>query len=202
MRARRLTLLVAAGVALIIALAAGAAVGAAPATVTEQVIGTLTGVGKNQRSLEIYYDNTHVTGCGIVSVTPTVSETSASVDVTLSAQVNTLPPDVACPAIVIGHAITVTLAQPLGGRDIDGLAVRGGALTLTTVGPRQMPSLVGLSPHDARLMLSSGPPPLVGLVTHAVAGRGRGLARVTAQHPRAGAALPTRGSTVTLMVAK
>jgi len=189
------------GAALILTLVASAAVGATSSTMSEQITGTLTGVGAGQRSLEIYYDNTHVSGCGISSVTPSVTETSTSVDVTLTAQVGTLPPDVACPAVIISHSITVSLSHSLGGRDVEGLTIRGGVLALT-VGPRRMPSLVGLSPRDARLMLSTGPPPLVGLVTHDVRSSGAGLARVIAQRPRAGAALPTRGGIVTLTVAK
>jgi hypothetical protein len=200
--ARRLTILLATGVALILALAATAAVGATSSSMTEQITGTLTGVGTGQRSLDVYYDNAHIGGCGISSVTPAVTETNTSVQVTLTAQVNTLPPDVSCPAVLIGQAITVPLSRPLGGRDVEGLTIRGGVLALTTIGPRRMPSLVGLSPRDARLMLSAGPPPLVGLVTHNVRSSGAGLARVIAQRPAAGSALPARGGIVILTVAR
>ncbi|HEY6476079.1 MAG TPA: PASTA domain-containing protein [Polyangia bacterium] len=202
MPARRLMILLATGAALILALAATAAVGATSSAMTEQISGTLTSVGSGQRSLDVYYDNAHIGGCGISAVTPTVTETSTSVEVTLTAQVNTLPPDVACPAVLIGQALTVPLSHPLGGRDVEGLTIRGGALALTTIEPRRMPSLVGLSPRDARLMLSAGPPPLVGLVTHNVRSSGTGLARVISQRPAAGSALPTRGGIVVLTVAR
>ncbi|HLW95785.1 MAG TPA: PASTA domain-containing protein [Solirubrobacteraceae bacterium] len=202
MPARRLITLLASGAALVLALSATVAVGATSATMTEQVTGTLTGVGAGQRSLDVVYDNAHVVGCGISAVTPTVTETNTSVDVTLTAQVNTLPPDVACPAVLIRQAITVPLSHPLGGRHVEGLTIRGGALALTTIEPRRMPSLVGLSPRDARLMLSAGPPPLLGLVTHDVRGSGAGLARVISQRPAAGSAFPASGGIVILTVAR
>ena len=200
--ARRLTILLATGAALVLALAASAAVGATSSTMSEQITGTLTGVGTGQRSLDVYYDNAHIGGCGISSVTPAVTETSTSVEVTLMAQVNILPADVACPAVLIGQAITVPLSHPLGGRDVEGLTIRGGVLVLPSIGPRRMSSLVGLSPRDARLMLSAGPRPLVGLVTHNVHSSGGGLARVIAQRPAAGSALPARGGLVILRVAR
>ena len=190
-------MLLVASAALVLPLVGGETVRAA-ATLTEPIAGTLVGVGSDQRSLVVSYDNAHITGCGIVSVTPTVTETSTSVGVLLTAQVGVLPPDTACPAILIASTITVPLSKPLAGRDVEGLALRAGGLGLI---PRRMPSLVGLSSRDARLMLTAGPPPVIGVVDHYVE-RAGGRARVISQRPRPGSTLARRHSIVSLTVAR
>jgi hypothetical protein len=196
-RARWLTVLLGVSAALILALAGGETVGAAT-TLSEPITGALVAVGSDQRSVEVRYDNAQISGCGILSVTPAVTETQTTVAVALTAQVGVLPPDTACAAILISATISVPLSKPLAGRAVEGLALHPDGFGLV---PGRMPNLVGLSPRDARLMLSSGPPSSVGLVDHYVA-RAGGPARVISQRPRGGAPRPHPHGVVTLTIAR
>src|ERR1039458_8158142 len=164
-----------------------------PATTDEQIQGWLIGVTPTQRSLTAGYLSG---GCGFSSVTPSVTETPVSVTVTLTAQSVVQPPGVACPANLLVESTTAALAAPLGGRAVYGLELQGGAFGVLRLAVA-MPSLVGLSPYDARLMLTHPPGDLagqpfgsagpVGLVDHHTRhSRTGALAMVIAQRPLAG----------------
>jgi len=165
-------------------------------TVDSQIPGLLVGVGPGQRSLTVAWDNALAQGCGAPTVTPSVVETGDSVSVVLTAQETALPPEDSCGGVGLMGTVTVPLTAPLGGRALEGLELRGGAFYRG--GGAMMPSLVGLSPYDARLMLS--PPPgepagasfadgPVGLVDHQTRHSQAGLASVVAQRPLAGKAI-------------
>lgn len=123
---RRLLIVTLAVVALIVS--ASALTGALGDTVSYQpVSGQLIGVGPGQHSLQVGAD-TRWGGCeSLAGVEPT--ETATSVTVSLTEELNepTLPPGTACPAdeIIGTTTVTVPLAAPLAGRDINGLRVAG-----------------------------------------------------------------------------
>jgi hypothetical protein len=158
-------------------------------TASIQVPGTLVGIGPQQRSLIVTYTNGSLPDCDqILSLTPSVVETTSTVSVTLSAGFS-VPGEGAlnaCP-LVFG-TVTVPLSAPLAGRAINGLQLVGGAFqAVHEVGPG-MPDLVGLAPRDARLLLTNPGTPIVGgLVDHRVRARdGSQLPTVIAQRPAAG----------------
>jgi len=125
-----------------------------PATTDEPIQGWLIGVGPTQRSLAVAYRDG---GCGFSSVTPLVTETPVSVTVTLTAQSVVQPPGASCPAVAWDATLTVALAAPLGGRAVSGLELQGRAFGVPPLPTGAMPSLVGLSPYDARAMLTHPP---------------------------------------------
>jgi hypothetical protein len=196
-------------------LAAAAASSVAQGTTTQAPIsGLLLAVGPAGRSLTVAYTDADVHGCGLFGVSPTVVETAASVTVTLTATVGVLPPGVACAAdlVGIGQTVVVPLSAPLAGRAVEGLALQGGVFDwYGEVAAPTIPSLVGLSPLDARLMLS--PPPgvapgepfgfgPVALVDHSARHAGaRALPTVVAQKPAPGTPI-RRGMIVVLTVAR
>src|SRR5665213_1927666 len=71
------------------------------ATLQEPIQGVLVGVGPTQQSLIVEFSNAHMSGCGILSVTPTVVETADSVAVSLEATEDVSPPGASCPAQLI-----------------------------------------------------------------------------------------------------
>ena len=160
------------------------------ATLQESIQGLLVGVGPTQTSLTVEYSNAHISGCVILSLTPSVVETADSVAVSLEATEDT--PTFACAADLRFGTITVPLAAPLDGRAVTGIQVRGGAVQPIAAA---LPSLAGLSPLDARLMLTPAadvpanqhPFGLIVRHTHH-AGTGP-LPRVIAQRPAAGTKL-------------
>lgn len=196
-------------------LAAAAAPGGAQGTTTQAPIsGLLLAVGPAGRSLTVAYTDAGVQGCGLYGVSPSVVETAASVSVTLTATVGVLPPGVACAddLVGLGQTVVVPLSAPLAGRAVDGLVLQGGVFDwYGEVSAPTIPSLVGLSPLDARLMLS--PPPgvapgepfgfgPVALVDHNARHAGaRAFATVIAQKPAPGTAIH-RGMLVVLTVAR
>jgi hypothetical protein len=195
-------------------LSAAAASSSAQGTTTTQepIGGLLLAVGPAGRSLTVSYTDAGIQGCGLFGVAPAVAETAASVSVTLTATVGVLPPGVSCADDLVGGTVVVPLAAPLAGRAVDGLALQGGAFDwYGEVAAPTIPSLVGLSPLDARLMLS--PPPgtpggepfgfgPVALVDHTARHAGaRALATVVAQKPAPGTPL-RRGMIVVLTVAR
>jgi hypothetical protein len=193
-------------------LAAGAASsGAQGATAQEPISGMLLAVGPSGRFLLVAYPGAADQGCGLFGVAPEVAETAASVTVTLTATVGVLPPGVACADGLIGGTLVVPLAAPLAGREVEGLALQGAVFDSFSGGGPTIPSLVGLSPLDARLMLS--PPPgvtpgepfgfgPVALVDRNARHAGaRALATVVAQKPAPGTAIH-RGMLVVLTVAR
>jgi hypothetical protein len=192
--------------------AAAASSGAQGATTQEPISGQLLAVGPAGRSLTVAYPGAAMQGCGLFGVAPGVVETAASVTVTLTATVGVLPPGVECADGLVGGTVVVPLAAPLAGRAVEGLALQGGAFDFYggSVGPT-IPSLVGLSPLDARLMLSPPPGALAGepfgfgpvaLVDHTARHAGaRALATVVAQKPAPGTPL-RRGLIVVLTVAR
>jgi len=180
-------------------------------TVDSQIPGQLIGVGPDQRTLIVEWNNNDVQGCGTPVVTPTVVETAASVSVTLTAVDDALAPGTSCGGVGLVGTVTATLAAPLAGRTIEGLQIQGGAFDQFRTRTETMPDLVGLSPVDARLMLSlppgvpkgqlfnDGP---VGLVDHYVRQSHAGvLASVIAQQPKPGKPM-RRGMIVILRVAR
>ena len=195
-------------------LAAAAASSGAQGTTTQAPIsGLLLAVGPAGRSLTVAYTDAGVQGCGLFGVSPSVVETAASVSVTLTATVGVLPPGVACAddLVGLGQTVVVTLSAPLAGRAVEGLTVQGGVFDwYGEVAAPTIPNLVGLSPLDARLMLS--PPPgtpagepfgfgPVALVDHTDRHAGaRAHATVVAQKPEPGTPL-RRGMIVVLTVA-
>ena len=165
------------------------------------VQGTVVGVGAHQRSLFVTYSNMTLPGCDqILSLAPSVVESNASVSVTLMAEVSQGLSD--CQGVA--GTVTVPLSKPLAGRAIEGLQILGGAFDAvpTHLGDRaHMPSVVGLNPRDARLLLTNhGEPSIGGLVAH----RSRqhaALPTVIAQRPAAGDVLSTN-TVVVLTVTK
>jgi hypothetical protein len=175
------------------------------ATLQEQIPGVLVGVGPTQQSLIVEFSNAHISGCGILSVTPSVVETSGSVAVSLEATEDVLAPGEACPLALVEATVTVPLSAPLDGRAVTGIHVGSGALGPGSAG---LASLVGLSPRDARLMLTppgDGVPPNqhpFGLIVHHTHHAGAGpLPRVIAQQPAAGKPLHGQHAIVILTVA-
>jgi hypothetical protein len=205
--ARRILLLSAGAVVLV-----GATSAQGDATVSGPLHGNLLGVGPDQGSLIVGWDESDAPGCGVVngSVTPSVIETAESVTVTLTAEAYANPPNTVCPLPAGFGTITVALAAPLGGREITGLGIQGGGYGQGSAPPIRIPNLVGLSPVDSRLMMSSprgipagqsfsgvGP---VGLVDHHTHVSRGALAMVVAQRPRVGEPI-RRHITVVLTVA-
>jgi hypothetical protein len=192
---------------------AGLSSGAQGATTAQEPIsGLLLAVGPAGRSLTVAYTDAGIGGCGLLGVTPAVVETATSVSVTLTATVGVLQPGVECADDLVFGTVVVPLAAPLAGRAVEGLELQGGVFDWYGGNGRPtVPSLVGLSPLDARLMLS--PPPgistgesfafgPVALVDHTARhASARVLATVTAQKPAPGAPL-RRGLVVVLTVAR
>ncbi|HLW94186.1 MAG TPA: hypothetical protein VKS25_02300 [Solirubrobacteraceae bacterium] len=179
-------------------------------TLQQPLQGVLVGVGPTQQSLIVQYNNEDVAGCGILGVTPTVVEGTDSVQVSLEATVDVQPSAVACATVLVVATISVPLPAALDGRAVTGIQVLGGALAAPAIpaapgaaGPG-MPSLVGLSPHDARLMLTPAralPHPYE-LVVHRTHRAGAGaLPRVIAQSPMAGSQLRRQPTVVVVTVA-
>lgn len=190
----------------IAALAAAALLGLGPAlssasptdTVSQQIPGVLIGVGANQSSLLVRYNNSAIPDCGtIVGMEPSVTATATSVTVTLTAEVsgeNSLYP---CAGVGLGYIGAVPLPGPLDGRAINGLQLVGGAFQS---GSGMMPSLVGLAPSQARLLLTYPGNPLVGLVDHRLHDRtSTTRPTVIAQRPAAGKPI-RRGTIVVLTI--
>ncbi len=187
-----------AAIGLLLVFTGGSSSADAPQTIDSQIPGLLIGVGPAQRTLTVGWNNDDVEGCGTPVVTPSVVETAGSVTVTLVAQDGVLPAGVACGGVGLAGTVTVALAAPLAGRSVEGLQVQGGAFDWygSGGGGSTMPDLVGLSPYDARLMLS--PPPgtptgrpfrngPVGLVDHYASDlRAGALASVVSQKPLPG----------------
>ena len=185
------------------------------ATVSGPLSGSLLSVGPNQRSLIVGWEDSQGPGCGIEtdSVSASATETAASVSVTVAAQWIVDPPGVACPLSLDVGTVTVALASPLDGRRVDGLTIQGqGFAVQWRRQPPPMPNLVGLSPLDARLMMTnpvgvvhgetfSGVGP-VGLVDHHThhSRTGGAFAMVVAQRPLAGKPIRSH-MTVVLTVA-
>lgn len=210
MRLGRLLLAVAFATAVASGFASTAAEG--DTTLQEQILGVLVGVGPNQRSLIVEYFNANNSGCGIDGVTPTVVETERSVAVSLAAAEEVLPPGAGCAAAVVGTSspLTVPLSAPLDGRAVTGLRVLGGALAppgMAGVAGPSVPGLVGLSPLDARLILTPSPDvpgnqhPFAVIVRHTHHAGVGPLPRVISQRPAAGKPLHGQHMTVTLTVA-
>jgi hypothetical protein len=125
-----------------------------PATTDQQIPGALIGVGPTQRTLIVEYTNEELLqGCGVLGMTPSVTETADTVSVTLTAHVGVLAPGTFCGDSGHVWTATVPLSAPLGGRSVLGLGLQGAAF-YSGAPPPTMPNLVGLSPRDARLLLS------------------------------------------------
>jgi len=160
-------------------------------TISAQAHGTLIGVGPGQRRLIVEWTNTGLPGCGVYGVTSSTTATSTSVTVTLTAQVDVLAPGTPCGGVGQFGSVTETLAAPLGGRAINGVQLLGGAFLLPRQGALTMPDLVGLSPNDARIMVTQPDIPardrvIARVVIHRRhAKTTRRLARVIAQRPAA-----------------
>jgi len=176
--------------------------GADSATTSQQIPGVLIGLGAAQRSLQVEYTNLQVPLCDtIVAVAPTVDETPASVTVTLTEQLappNT--PNITCAAIELIYSTTVALPDPLNGRQILGLQLRGGGL-FNDLSHGDMPNVVGMSPYDARLMLSppSGGGSIIGLLDrHTRHPHNAALPTVVAQRPASGTRI-TPGHTIVVL---
>jgi hypothetical protein len=169
-------------------------------TIDTPIPGLLIAVGPTQQTLTVAWNNARAQGCGSLVVAPSVVETATTVTVQLIAQVTQpVPAPETCAGDAEFGTLTATLASPLAGRAVNGLQLTGGAL-YSDYGPgATMPSLVGLSPYDARMMLSPMPADKrvpwgpVGLVDHH-SGHvpGGALATVIAQRPVAGRLLPHR----------
>jgi hypothetical protein len=187
MHARR-CVLVAATAGLLALLGASGAHG--DATTTGTLHGFLLGVGPGQRSLMVGWDDSRGPGCGVLSgsVTASASETSESVTVTVTAQGIVLSPGEACPSVLEVGRVNVALASPLHGRDVMGLTIQGQGFepNLGEIVQTRLPNLVGLSPLDARLMMTSGVG-TVGLVDrHTHRSRSGALAMVVGERPQPG----------------
>jgi hypothetical protein len=177
-------------------------------TVAEQAQGALVGVGPDQRTLIVAWTDQDFGGCGVFGVAGSAAETADSVSVTLVAQVGVDEPGSACGAPGQFGTVTVTLAAPLAGRAVKGLQLLGWAFSQynNTIAGFRMPKLAGLSPHDARFMLTLpslpiGERPIGGLVDHHTHHSKTGaLAMVVAQRPLAGK-LIRRHTIVVLTVA-
>jgi hypothetical protein len=143
---------------------------------------SLVQVGPHERSLEIIQDRG-----ACESLTESVFQESSFVRITITATRLALPPGSACPAILYIGRYAVPLSRPLAGRHIEGAErpSRGqGPYSPTKNGSSYpvVPRLIGLSPPDARYVLS-------GLGLHAVVrvvGQVPGLARVVSEVPVAG----------------
>ena len=170
---------------------AGATGAQGDATLSGTLHGFLLGVGPGQRSLVLGWDDSQGPGCGIVggSVTAAASETAESVTVTVTGQGFVVPPGAACASVLEVGSVKVALVSPLDGREVIGLTIHGQGVepVFGGVPTVQMPNLVGLSPLDARLMMTSRGG-LVGLVDrHTHRSRNGALAMVVAQRPGPGA---------------
>lgn len=204
----RVVLLLAMGV--VLALTSALSSAQSPATTDQPIQGLLIGTGPKQKTLLAQYNNSTVVGCGILGVTPSVTETTASVSVSLIAHVGVLPPGEGCADSLVSGTVAIPLPAPLDGRTVNGLQIQGGAFALFPGLRMPMPNLIGLSPHDALLMLSPPPgvPPgqpfvggPVGLVEHHTHhSHPATLASVVAQRPAAGDAMH-RHMTVVLTIA-
>jgi hypothetical protein len=197
-----------------LAAATAASSGAQGTTTQVPIEGLLLAVGPAGRSLTVAYTDAGAEGCGLFGVSPSVVETTASVSVTLTATVGVLPPGVACADDLVGldQTVVIPLSAPLAGRAVEGLALQGGVFDwYGEVMAPTLPSLLGLSPLDARLMLS--PPPgtpagepfgfgPVAFVDHTARhAAARALATVVAQKPKPGTPL-RRGMVVVLTLAR
>jgi hypothetical protein len=182
----------------------------------KQIPGQLASVGANPHSLVVKYSPSvpytsttfPFSDCGnVVGVQPSVTETATSVTVTLTAEV-TEEMNGICALPGLTSTVAIPLPGPLAGRTINGLHVEGGAYgqSQPSSGPLpsgsspSTPSLVGLSPRDARLLLSNPGKPRVELVIHRTHRRSGNLPTVVAQRPAAGK--PMRHGTLVVLTVK
>jgi hypothetical protein len=170
-----------------------------PATLSFTWPGTLIGVGPHERSLLVHWVGD--SGCAPAAPAPTVTAqavegpNSVAVTVTVTfALTEPPPPTNLCAGVGLSGTAVATLNTPLAGRTVTGVAIQNGGIQATFVvgpGSAMMPNLVGLSPHQARLMMSNWPgsPPgsegLGGVVARRIHRR-EALPVVVAQKPQAG----------------
>ncbi len=141
---------------------------------------SLVQVGPHERSLEISYT---YGGCQQAPRTA-LAETATSVSITATVEDQQVSGP--CPAFAVIAFHTVVLAHPLEGRALAGAWQPSGAMPF---GPKGVRRLIGLSPADARKLLSEGGAGTIHLVAR-YEHRHVPRARVIAQNPRAGDALP------------